>query len=164
MTIKNYNEVVSALAALLMQFDKDLNQYQTDVYLYYNEEEQTAELDTFVNVGGNSWLNDDHYTIYSDKEHYTDRFGDYFQTEQEFADALEMSFDDLSKAVRHYFEIDDDDELTFDDFRQYICKNDYLCKKCIAAYENSLEDYSENYTHNATKILDDFLNLAADIR
>lgn len=29
MTIKNYNEVVSALAALLMQFDKDLNQYQT---------------------------------------------------------------------------------------------------------------------------------------
>lgn len=158
MTIKNYDEVVTALAALLMQFDKDLNQYQTDVYLYYNEEEQTAELDTFVNVGGNSWLNDDHYTIYTDKEHYTDRFGDYFQTEQEFADALEMSFDDLSEAVRHYFEIEDDDELTFDDFRQYICKNGHLCEKCMAAYENSLEDYSENYTHNATEILDNFLN------
>ena len=65
LTIKNREEIVDKLVDMLVQFDKDCNSYQTDVYLYYDKENQSAELDTFVNVGGNSWLNDDHYTIYS---------------------------------------------------------------------------------------------------
>ena len=54
-TIKNREEIVDKLVDMLVQFDKDCNSYQTDVYLYYDKENQTAELDTFVNVGGNSY-------------------------------------------------------------------------------------------------------------
>ena len=64
MIIKNRIEVVQQLAELLRKFDIELNQYDTDVYLYYNSESQTATLDTFVNVSGREWLDDDHYTIY----------------------------------------------------------------------------------------------------
>ena len=76
--IKNYDEIRENLADMLVQFDKDANtDYQTDVYLYYDEKEKTARLDTFVNVGGNSWLNDDHKTIYTDKEHYNSGLKDF---------------------------------------------------------------------------------------
>lgn len=71
--INNYNEVVENLAEMLKQFDIDENMYQTDVYMYVDEN-GNATLDTFVNIGGSSWLNDDHYTIYSDKEHYDGGF------------------------------------------------------------------------------------------
>ena len=59
-TLKNREAIVEELAEMLKKFDMQLNAYQTDVYLYYDEEKQTAELDTFINVGGRSWLNDDH--------------------------------------------------------------------------------------------------------
>ena len=45
-TLKNREAIVEKLAEMLKKFDMQLNEYQTDVYLYYNEEEQTAELDT----------------------------------------------------------------------------------------------------------------------
>lgn len=75
-TINNYNEVVENLAELLKQFDIDESMYQTDVYMYVDEN-GNATLDTFVNVGGNSWLDDNHYTIYTDKEHYEGGFSDW---------------------------------------------------------------------------------------
>ena len=159
MTIKNYDEVVAALAALLMQFDKDLNSYQTDVYMYYNADDQTATLDTFVNVGGNSWLNDDHYTIYHDKEHYTDRFGDFFQSESEFADALEIPLEELTNRVRRHFEMEDYEKIYFSDYLQYIYDNEALCEKCYNFYVESLQDYEEQYIDNATVILDEFLKV-----
>ena len=73
-TLKNREAIVAKLAEMLKKFDLELNRYNTDVYLYYDKEKQTAELDTFINVGGNSWLNDDHYTIYTDREHYETDF------------------------------------------------------------------------------------------
>lgn len=70
MTIKNRDEIVSELAEKLMQFDCMLNHYQTDVYAYIAED-GTVTLADFDNVGGNSWLNDDHYIMYTDREHYS---------------------------------------------------------------------------------------------
>ncbi len=69
MNIKNRAEVLAQLVEILKDFDKCMNEYQTDVYAYYNDATETVELDTFVNVGGNSWLNDDHITIYTDTEY-----------------------------------------------------------------------------------------------
>ena len=69
MTLKNYDEVKEQLVELITDFEIRKNRFQTDVYLYIDEN-GTGTLDTFVNVGGNSWIDDDHITIYSDREHY----------------------------------------------------------------------------------------------
>lgn len=51
-------------------------QNDVDIYMYINENE--IELDTYENVGGNSWIDDDHltiYTIFPSNEQYEDIFG-----------------------------------------------------------------------------------------
>lgn len=158
MTITNREEIVEQLTEMLMQFDKDCNQYQTDIYLYYDAENQTAELDTFVNVGGNSWLNDDHYTIYSDREHYDDGIFSWIQDKTEFADLLEIPVEQLEKETRDYnhYDVDDDEELEYCDYREYIKSNDEYMEKLTEAYNDSLEDYLSDYTEKAEYILDEF--------
>ena len=76
MIIKNREQIIDELVEMLIQFDLDCNQYDTDVYLYLDDE-GNAELDTFVNPGGNGWLDDDHYTIYTDKQRYEDVISNY---------------------------------------------------------------------------------------
>lgn len=95
-TLKNREAIVEELAEMLKKFDMQLNAYQTDVYLYYDEEKQTAELDTFINVGGRSWLNDDHCTIYADCEHYETDF-DFFDNLGDLADAVGIQEEELIK-------------------------------------------------------------------
>lgn len=63
--IININDLVSELAVILRKFEIDLNPYQTDVYFYYDADAKIGRLETFINVGGHSWINDDHVTIYS---------------------------------------------------------------------------------------------------
>lgn len=69
--LKNYDEVVEEIAKTMMQLDKDAARFQTDIYLYIDGD-GIGTVDTFVNVGGNSWLNDDHITVYQDKPHYNE--------------------------------------------------------------------------------------------
>lgn len=154
MIIKNRAEIIEQLTALLMDFDKQQNSYQTDVYLYL--EDQTAKLDTFVNVGGNSWLNDDHYTIYTDKEHYDDGVFSWIQNESEFADILEIPADQLEEEVRKYSGAEDDEELQYSDYKQYISSNDEYMGKLTEAYNDALEDYYSDYAEKAEYILDRF--------
>ncbi len=71
MEIKNRNQIIEELAGIMLQADLDHNNYQTDIYLYLSED-GTATLDEYINVGGNSWLNDDHYLLWIDKPHYED--------------------------------------------------------------------------------------------
>lgn len=154
--IKNREEIVEQLVRLLMQFDKDCNQYQTDVYLYYDEKTQTAILDTFVNVGGNSWLNDDHYTIYTDNEHY-DSWLDYYQSDSEIAYCLDMSVEQLESETRKYFDYDDDEEVGEYKIREYIlCNSDYEETLC-AEYDEYIEDMQPEYAQKAVEIIDNFL-------
>lgn len=69
MTINNYDEVREQLIEELKDLELRKPNYQTDIYLYIDEN-GNGKIDTFVNVGGNSWINDDHITIYCDTEHY----------------------------------------------------------------------------------------------
>ena len=96
--IRNREEVVDELTELIMQFERDHNPFQTDVYMYIGED-GNATLNTFINVGGNSWLDDDHITIYRDKPHYDDPIdeatidacrGDFEQTAEEWIRYAEM--------------------------------------------------------------------------
>lgn len=117
-TINNYNEVMENLAELLKQFDIDENMYQTDVYMYVDES-GNATIDTFTNVGGNSWLNDNHYTIYTDKEHYEGGFSDWVYNDLSWcADVCGTNIDAVKQIIAENSEwdvedIDDSDIYSF---------------------------------------------------
>lgn len=157
--IKNRAEIVEQLAALLMDFDKQNNSYQTDVYLYLNAENQTAEIDTFVNVGGNSWLNDDHITIYTDKEHYDDVF-DWYNSETELAEFVEIPLEQLKNEVVQYLELDEEEaadyELTYSDAERYLQTVDSYMEKLFKAYDEAIDDLYPEYLNSAEEIMRNF--------
>jgi len=154
--LKNRKEIVEQLTNLLIDFAKSCNQYQTDVYLYYNEETKTAELDTFVNVGGNSWLNDDHYTVYYDTEHRED-WSDFYCNRGDFAWGLDMSVEDFDKEVLDFLDLDDDEkddyEIEWYDELRYVTSRDDYRDKLISVYEDSIEEHRAEYAEQAEDIV-----------
>ena len=80
-TITNLDEVRRELYDMIFGLEFEENEYQTDIYAYYDEETGKVTLEYFENVGGNSWLDDDHITVYTDKPHY-----DKLEDEFNFAD------------------------------------------------------------------------------
>lgn len=151
-TMKNRAEIVEKLAEMLMDFDKDCNAYETDVYLYYNEATETAELDTFVNVGGNSWLNDDHITIYRDGPHMENMF-DWYQNIAELAEYAEISEEQLVSETKKYHGYDEDDEVDFYDVRRHIeSKEDYM-EKLSEAYNAAIDELETDYIEKAENII-----------
>lgn len=156
MNIKNREQIIERLTEMLMQFDKDMNKYQTDVYLYYNKENQTAELDTFVNVGGNSWLDDEHYTIYTDKEHY-ETVWDWFNDSTEIADVLEYpTYTEFNYDVRQALEMEEDEDIAWEDYIVYVKSNDDYMEKIYAAYNECIDDMRSEYTGKAEVIIKQF--------
>lgn len=158
MNIKNRDQIIEQLTEILIQFGKDMNRYQTDVYLYYNKENQTAELDTFVNVGGNSWLDDDHYTIYTDKEHY-ETVWDWFNDSTEIADVLEYpTYTEFDYDVRQALEIEEDEDIAWEDYIVYVKSNDDYMEKIFVAYKECIDDMRSEYTEKAEEIMKQFEN------
>lgn len=156
MNIKNHEQIIEQLTEMLMKFDKDMNRYQTDVYLYYNKENQTAELGTFVNVGGNSWLDDDHYTIYSDKEHY-ETVWDWFNDSTEIADVLEYpTYTEFDYDVRQALEMEEDEDIAWEDYIIYVKSNDEYVEKIFAAYKECIDDMRSKYMEKAEEIMKQF--------
>lgn len=155
--IKNREEIIEELTELLMQFDKDCNQYQTDVYLYFDRETNTATLDTFVNVGGNSWLNDDHYTLYCDREHHED-WSNYYYNCGDFAWGLNMELKDFYDEVLDFLDLDDDEIDDYkidwhDEYRYVKSRHDY-CEKLIAVYEDNIDEQRAEYAEQAEAIFE----------
>lgn len=137
--MKNLDAVRETLAELLRTFDVDCNEYQTDIYAYYDPEEDTVEIDTFVNVGGNSWLNDDHIFVYADKPHYDSLVDMLISEESDFADAAGMSLDDYKNKVAEHLEIDVED-VNYYDLKSYAVEfyNDEIEKMAREAFEVSV--------------------------
>lgn len=156
MNIKNREQIIEQLTEILIQFDKDMNEYQTDVYLYYNKENQTAELNTFVNVGGNSWLDDDHYTIYTDKEHY-ETVWDWFNDSTEIADVLEYpTYTEFDYDVRQALEIEEDEDIAWEDYIAYVKSNDDYMEKIYAVYKEYIDELRSEYVEKAEVIMKQF--------
>lgn len=159
--IANEDELIKELTEMLKQFDKDMNSYQTDVYLYYDETTQTATLDTFVNVGGNSWLADDHYTIYCDKEHYDD-WGDYYQDEGYIADVLDISLEQLHTETKRYHNYDDEDiadpeiEPVYSEIEEYTNSRDDYSEKLLKDYYDYIDGLESEYAQKAEEIIERF--------
>lgn len=149
----NINELVSELAVILRKFEIDLNPYQTDVYFYYDADAKIGRLETFINVGGHSWLNDDHVTIYSDEPHYMNVY-DYFDSVLEFADALEISKNDLIKAVRKFKDFGINFPVDRRNIIDYIKSDDKLADKVTAYYiDYYVDEYEAKFLSKAQEIL-----------
>lgn len=149
----NINDLVSELAEILRKFEIDLNPYQTDVYFYYDSDTKIGRLETFINVGGNSWINDDHVTIYSDPPHYDDVYS-YFNGISEFADALEISENDLVKAVRKFKDFGINFPVDRFDIIDYIKSNSKLADKVTAYYiDYYIDEYKAEFLSKAQEIL-----------
>lgn len=163
-SITNMEAVAEQLAQMLMEFDKECNSYQTDVYLYVKED-GTAYLDEFVNVGGNSYLNDDHYTIYSDKEHIEEPL-DWFGDPGEFADCLGIQWEAFYNNVKswlYYWDQsidaedlgDDDYEIDWSQCQEYAKSNPEILEKLTEAYNDCIDEKHSDYIARAWEIIED---------
>ena len=151
---KNRAEIVAELAKMLREFDLALNPYDTDVYLYYDKAEKTAELDTFVNPSGRSWLDDDHDTIYTDYEHHTTYF-DGFDNLGDLADAVGIRKEELIKKAAKYADIDVED-VDYHEVARFIKSDDNLMEKLHEAYKICLDELEDNYDERADYIISEW--------
>lgn len=157
--IKNYDDVLENLKEMLKNFIFECNHYQTDVYAYYDVESHEVELDTFVNVGGRSWLDDNHITVYTDRPHYND-IEDYYQSVEEFADALDIPEEELLKQVKadliEQGTIDEDDndyDVNYWEVHDFV-KENYHDKMCEAYEEDFGFDEIENTAYEIMENLE----------
>ena len=152
--LKNRAEIVAELAKMLREFDLALNPYDTEVYLYYDKAEKTAELDTFVNPSGRSWLDDDHDTIYTDYEHHTTYF-DGFDNLGDLADAVGTRKEELIKKAAKYADIDVED-VDYHEVARFIKSDDNLMEKLHEAYKICLDELEDNYDERADYIISEW--------
>lgn len=156
MKIANRDDIIIELAAIMMKADIDCNEYQTDVYLYIDKDTDIARLNTFVNVGGNSWLNDDHLTVWIDRKHLENHL-DYFETIEEIADALDMTPDELRvMAVQTLYAPEDEmtfSDMTWSDVYQLIRQTDELNDKLREAYAEAIREHEPEYMEQAEEAL-----------
>lgn len=145
--LKNAQELKDELKETLIRFMIDINTYDTDVYLYIDEESMTGELYEFLNVVGNSWLDDDHITIYTDHQH-NEGFYDDFNNIDELAESVGMSTAELMiKALERLRSLDewyDDyevDDITMQHVIDLIDDDDDLSAQCSEWREEWIRDY-----------------------
>ncbi len=154
MILKNREELVEEMSKMLLKFDKECNDYETDIYFYYDSKIQTGRLYTFLNVGGNSWLDDDHITIYTDKPHYEDGAYIWYQSEEEFADTLGITLEQLCSETRAYHHFDDDEEVGYCEVEQYVQNNEEYDDKIKESYSEYLEtELAGEYASRAEEII-----------
>lgn len=161
MTIKNKNELIKKLAEMLENFDLENNGYETDVYLCYDEETQTGELDTVIPGG---WLDfeGDRYLIYTDESHESRIYS--FQDVSEIAElVLGISDEKLLTDVRNYLELDDEDYQTWlnrsshevwRDVADYV--EEKYPDKIESAHKKIIKDSQSDYTEIARGIFENF--------
>ena len=156
--IKNRDEIIEQLTELLMTLAKECNRYQTDIYLYFDRDTNTATLDTFVNVGGNSWLDDDHYTIYCDREHYEDLRDIFcFCEDGDFVEGLDMSIEDFDKEALVFLDLDEDEKDDYEieqcDRYRYVMSRDDYRDKLWEVYEEYIDEQKAEYAEQAEEII-----------
>lgn len=116
--IKNADQIRRDLIQILIDDAVDCCRYQRDVYMYVDDADN-ATLELFTNVGGNDWIDDDHYCLTVLREH-TDQITDNFETAADLADALGMTEEELADDTYCY--LDNDfalEELSFADMCKY---------------------------------------------
>lgn len=157
--ISNYDEVLDNLTEMLKEISKDVQDYQTDVYLYIGMDDDgkvTAELDDFQNVGGNAMLGDDHICIHSTEPCSEDICGLAVPDGHldSYAEVLKMTPEELENNVREYHELDEDEKVEVYQIKDYIRSEDDLMDMVNAELDRMVEEQSPEYRRLAEEILD----------
>lgn len=146
--IENTEEVRQRLIRMLMDDARDMCRYQRDIYMYIDDEGH-AQLEWFINVGGNSWINDDHILLYRCREHY-EGIEDSIDGISHLADIICMSADELIDHVSEDIEIDRDD-VDFDDCYRWAFEHfDGIISEW---YDTCIEDAASDYADQADEIM-----------
>ena len=157
MRINNKEELIEKLTEILMDFDKQHNSYHTDVYMYYDHVSKTAELDTFVNVGNNSWIDDNHWTIYTDEPHNED-FENYFNELGFIADIIGITTEQLKNEAKAAYGYEPDDDISDLAVFTYVyqdMENQGYQSKLIDEYSSYIEANRNDYEDKAEHIIDE---------
>jgi hypothetical protein len=152
--LANFDEIRDEFIEMLISFAKEARPYQTDVYLYVDESTNTGELYEFTNVGGNSWLDDDHYVLYIDRQHNENVFN-WYNDIDELAYAIGISEEQLIAETADFVELDIDD-VDYNDVTYYIENNDEYLDAVNSAYCEAVEDMRPEYTSQADEIIAEF--------
>ena len=139
--ITNIREVLDALADRLEQDAIEELPYQVDIYLYIRDGK--AELDDFVNVGGNSWLDDDHYLLHTLPQHNDRGCFDLFDSIPSAAEVLDVTEEYLIHRAWEYVYDEDPGELSsidYSDVYDMIRHSEDLTDKLQAIFEEYVRD------------------------
>lgn len=127
---KNGRDIEYELKKLLIDLYLAQYRYQIDVYAYV--ENGTVVFDTFDNPGGNSWYEDDHFTVFNFRGDMISKFPDIFEIE-DYANLLKMTKEELIELVAKELKINTEDV------------DKYECKRAIRDNEELNERYDKGY-------------------
>lgn len=156
--IENTEEIRQRLTRMLMDDASDMCRYQRDIYMYIDEDGQ-AQLDWFVNVGGNSWIDDDHFLLYVCRQHY-EGIEDSIEGTAMLADILGLTDAELADVVCLDYEIKREDLDADDCFRWAF---DRFGDRLREWYEECIEDAASDYEDEADEILRSFCRKSIDV-
>lgn len=146
--IENTEEVRQRLTRMLMDDASDMCRYQRDIYMYIDEDGQ-ARLDWFVNVGGNSWLDDDHILLYVCLQHY-EGIEDSIDGTTMLADLIDLTDEELADAVCRDAEIDREDLDAVDCYKWAF---EHYGDTLRAWYDACIEAAVSEYADHADEIM-----------
>lgn len=155
--LKNRQEVLEAIVGMLMDHDIKHVGFQEDIYLYITDD-GIGTVETFQNVGGCSWLNDDHITVYQMSELHTD-WTYYVPEISDIANVLEWSVNTLRERTaawisetRGYITAED---VGYQDIRDFIESHQPLMDQIIESETDYIRtDCYDDYMASADQYLD----------
>lgn len=164
--LRNGCDVLDAIVEAKMDHDIRCCKYQEDVYLYIDDN-GTGSIEIFVNVGGNSWIDDDHITVCCMKEYLGD-WTDTFETEDAIASVLDCSCEHLIESVREWLEATtgdqyEQDEIKYNDVYDYVRAHQPILDKIMDAREYVIRYECKNdYYQWAEEVLRDTEGVSID--
>lgn len=132
--------------------------YETDVYLYISNNDY--EVSTFTNVGGNSWLNDDHICIYTFNERGVGwDFMDAFNSIEDYVNYLIDAYD-VDIRLKNFK--DEDGNIDWYEVKDYV--DDNYPNEVSQCIEDLVQEAWNEYARNQIldEIYDDLRRWAKD--
>ncbi|MBR4320645.1 MAG: hypothetical protein IKI37_11865 [Oscillospiraceae bacterium] len=158
MRIKNYEETVETLARMMAELEKETHPYWTDIYLYLSDD-GVATLCEYQNVGGNSWLDDNHYTIYRNPASCDGVLDRYFLDceASDFAEILNIPAEELLDAAAKFSGLDDGEIPDLCEVKEYLRSDSAHMAVLQAVYEESIDEMHDEYAECARCLINDFV-------
>lgn len=156
-TITNIAEVMDKAREIITEAVKSCDTYQTDIYLYVDED-GTATVEDFYNVGGSSWLDDDHITlckIPGNMDWYDMGYGDF--NINQFADVLNSDIDTLVKETIQYMDEEEDYKPSDAEVEEYIRGNDEYMDTLKNNYDEYVApEFAQSFVDEAESIINEW--------